>query len=79
LNKHLDYLNFYFYNSRVSKSNFIYIFLSAEWEPRFTGYDGKLNVKVNEYKFLIGLPDCGKMQIWPVYHDPTVRNNYIKT
>lgn len=46
--------------------------VTAEWEPEFTGYDGTLKVKVNEYKYMIGRPDCGKMQMWPVYHDPTV-------
>lgn len=38
----------------------------------FTGYEGKQHVKVDEYKYLIGLPDCGKMQMWGVYHDPEV-------
>ncbi len=31
-----------------------------------------MNVKVDDYHFLIGQPDCGKMQKWPVYHDPQV-------
>lgn len=51
--------------------------IAAEWEPTFTGYEGKLNVKVDEYKYLIGLPDCGEMQMWDVYHDPQVTITFI--
>lgn len=46
--------------------------LTAEWSPTFTGYEGKQNVKVDGYRYLIGLPDCREKQMWPVYHDPHV-------
>jgi hypothetical protein len=46
--------------------------ISALWSPTFTDYDGKRNVKVEEYQYLIGQPDCGKMQVWPVFNDPQV-------
>ena len=42
---------------------------AAEWEPTFTSYEGD-KLKVNDYKYLIGHPDCGTMQMWGVYHDP---------
>lgn len=54
-------------------SNYYFLVIVAEWSPTFTGYEGKQNVKVDEYRYLIGNPDCGKMQMWPVYHDPEVR------
>lgn len=44
----------------------------AVWSPTFTGKDGKMNVKVEDYQALIGLPDCGKMQMWSVYNDSNV-------
>lgn len=50
----------------------ILLFFIAIWSPTFTGYDGRINVKVDGYQYLIGLPDCGKMQMWPVYNDPQV-------
>lgn len=31
-----------------------------------------MNVKVGEYRYTIGLPACGKMQMWAVFHDPQV-------
>lgn len=46
--------------------------ISATWLPTFTGYDGRENVKVDEWRFIIGQPDCVHMQHWPVYHDPAV-------
>jgi hypothetical protein len=52
----------------------------AIWEPTFTGKDGKMNVKVDEsdIQYLIGPPDCGKMQMWKVYHDPAVSIIYMQ-
>lgn len=38
----------------------------------FTGLDGQENVQVAEFYFAIGLPDCGPLQMWPIYHYPTV-------
>lgn len=49
----------------------------AEWSPTFTGYEGKQDVKVDEYRYLIGIPDCGKMQMWGVYHDPQVGLDFL--
>lgn len=43
------------------------------WEPIFTSESGEMNVNVQDFKFVIGLPDCGGMQMWPVYQYPTVR------
>lgn len=51
------------------------IFKLASWTPIFTGRDGKMNVKVEDYQALIGLPDCGKMQMWSVYNDTNVTRN----
>ena len=50
----------------------VFFSIAAEWKPKFTGYEGKLNVRVDEYRYTIGLPDCGKMQMWGVFHDPDV-------
>lgn len=43
------------------------------WEPIFTSEVGEMNVNVQDFKFVIGLPDCGGMQMWPVYQYPSVR------
>lgn len=43
------------------------------WEPIFTSESGEMNVNVQDFKFVIGLPDCGGMQMWPVYQYPSVR------
>ncbi|KAG5672697.1 hypothetical protein PVAND_002806 [Polypedilum vanderplanki] len=40
------------------------------FSPSFTGYDGKTDVKVENIQYLIGQPDCGKMQMWAVYDFP---------
>lgn len=45
------------------------------WEPIFTSESGEMNVNVQDFKFVIGLPDCGGMQMWPVYQYPSVRNS----
>lgn len=41
---------------------------TAPWSPVFTGYDGEQNVQVADFWFAIGMPDCGPMQMWPIYH-----------
>lgn len=43
---------------------------TAVWSPLFTGYDGEQNVQVKDFRFAIGLPDCGPMQMWPIHHYP---------
>ncbi|KAJ6639547.1 putative G-protein coupled receptor Mth-like 5 [Pseudolycoriella hygida] len=47
---------------------------SGLWQPIFTGYDGRDNVQVGEFWFAVGVPDCGPMQMWPVYHYQTSRD-----
>lgn len=46
--------------------------LIATLSINFTGYDGRDVVVNDPVQYLIGLPDCGKMQMWSVYHDPQV-------
>ncbi|XP_063704492.1 probable G-protein coupled receptor Mth-like 5 [Culicoides brevitarsis] len=41
------------------------------WQPIFTSESGEMNVHVQDFKFVIGLPDCGGMQMWPVYQYPS--------
>lgn len=43
------------------------------WQPIFTSEHGEMNINVPRFKFIIGLPACGGMQLWPVYQYPTVR------
>ncbi|XP_075145336.1 G-protein coupled receptor Mth-like 5 [Haematobia irritans] len=45
--------------SQVNKSEY--------FQPMFTSYGGEHNMPV-KYKFVIGLPACGSMQTWPIYH-----------
>ncbi|CAG9821362.1 unnamed protein product [Phaedon cochleariae] len=40
---------------------------SEEWRPLFTTEKGATNLQKN-YSLVIGLPDCGHMQLWPIYH-----------
>lgn len=47
---------------------------ATTWKPTFTGFDGSENLKVDNYKFIVGKPDCGSMQLWDVYNDPVVRH-----
>ncbi|XP_032576959.1 probable G-protein coupled receptor Mth-like 5 isoform X1 [Drosophila sechellia] len=37
------------------------------FQPMFTSYGGEQNRPVN-FKFVIGIPNCGSMQMWPIYH-----------
>ncbi|XP_017062120.1 probable G-protein coupled receptor Mth-like 5 isoform X2 [Drosophila ficusphila] len=37
------------------------------FQPMFTSYEGEQNRQV-DYKFVIGIPNCGSMQMWPIYH-----------
>ncbi|KAJ8912562.1 hypothetical protein NQ315_006634 [Exocentrus adspersus] len=46
------------YCTPVNKSN-------EEWKPIFTSEDGKI-IQIN-YTLVIGLPDCGHTQVWPIY------------
>lgn len=39
------------------------------WQPVFTSYDNQGNIQV-DYKFTIGIPACGNIQSWPIYHYP---------
>ncbi|XP_017468598.1 PREDICTED: probable G-protein coupled receptor Mth-like 5 isoform X1 [Rhagoletis zephyria] len=40
---------------------------SEYFQPMFTNYQGVHNVPV-KFKFVIGIPACGTMQTWPIYH-----------
>ncbi|CAD6991439.1 unnamed protein product [Ceratitis capitata] len=40
---------------------------SDYFQPMFTNYQGVHNVPV-KFKFVIGIPACGTMQSWPIYH-----------
>ena len=57
--------------------NLIQLFLSAVWDPVFTGYNGQDNVQVGDFKFVIGMPDCGPLQLWPVYHYPESHDKLV--
>uniref|UniRef100_A0A182XKI4 G-protein coupled receptors family 2 profile 2 domain-containing protein n=1 Tax=Anopheles quadriannulatus TaxID=34691 RepID=A0A182XKI4_ANOQN len=41
------------------------------WKPEFIGRKGERNVQVDNYRFIIGLPDCGTKQKFNIYeyHD----------
>ncbi|KAJ8928417.1 hypothetical protein NQ314_019006 [Rhamnusium bicolor] len=39
---------------------------SEEWRPLFTSEDGTTNLQIN-YTLVTGSPDCGHMQLWPIY------------
>lgn len=34
----------------------------------FTSYSGDQNRPVEHFKFVIGVPNCGSKQMWPVLH-----------
>lgn len=51
-------------------------FFIATYKPEFTGFDGAENVKVDNYKFIVGDPDCGSMQLWNIYNE--VSNSHFK-
>lgn len=62
------------FNYRVYTVNgelnfFLYI---EPWSPIFTGFDGKTNAQVPGHWFAIGIPQCSKKQMWPIYYYPTV-------
>ncbi|XP_054727941.1 probable G-protein coupled receptor Mth-like 5 isoform X1 [Anastrepha obliqua] len=40
---------------------------SDYFQPMFTNYQGVHNMPV-KFKFVIGIPACGTMQTWPIYH-----------
>nr|CAD7429778.1 unnamed protein product [Timema monikensis] len=40
------------------------------WTPMFTSETGHDNVQVPAFKFVIGIPECGSRQQWPIYHYP---------
>ncbi|XP_030376025.1 probable G-protein coupled receptor Mth-like 5 [Scaptodrosophila lebanonensis] len=37
------------------------------FQPMFTSYSGDQNMPVH-FKFVIGVPNCGSMQMWPIFH-----------
>ncbi|KPU72740.1 uncharacterized protein Dana_GF23058, isoform B [Drosophila ananassae] len=37
------------------------------FKPMFTSYEGLQNMPV-DFKFVIGIPNCGSLQMWPIYH-----------
>nr|CAH7735488.1 unnamed protein product [Callosobruchus chinensis] len=40
---------------------------SEEWRPLFVSEKGDTNLQIN-YTIVSGAPDCGHMQLWPIYH-----------
>ncbi|CAH1186213.1 unnamed protein product [Phyllotreta striolata] len=40
---------------------------SDEWRPLFVNEKGIANIQINS-TLVIGLPDCGHMQLWPIFH-----------
>nr|CAD7445578.1 unnamed protein product [Timema bartmani] len=40
------------------------------WTPMFTSEKGHDNIQVPAFKFVIGIPECGPRQQWPIYHYP---------
>ncbi|XP_017848522.1 probable G-protein coupled receptor Mth-like 5 isoform X2 [Drosophila busckii] len=40
------------------------------FQPMFTSYGGEQNQDVAHFKFVIGVPNCGSKQMWPVLHYP---------
>lgn len=49
-------------------------FFLAVWKPEFIGRKGERNVQVDNYRFIIGLPDCGTKQKFNIYeyHDVSI-------
>lgn len=46
---------------------------TATFEPIFTSAEsGQSNVNIVDYKFVLGMPDCKSMQMWPIYQYPSV-------
>uniref|UniRef100_A0A182SLP7 Uncharacterized protein n=1 Tax=Anopheles maculatus TaxID=74869 RepID=A0A182SLP7_9DIPT len=43
------------------------------WKPEFIGRKGERNVQVDNYRFVIGLPDCGTKQKFTIYEYHDVR------
>ncbi|XP_062564547.1 probable G-protein coupled receptor Mth-like 5 [Armigeres subalbatus] len=41
---------------------------ATSWIPQFTGRNGEQNIQVEAIKYIIGAPDCGTMQKWPIFH-----------
>ncbi|XP_041674703.1 probable G-protein coupled receptor Mth-like 5 isoform X2 [Drosophila eugracilis] len=40
---------------------------SDYFQPMFTSYGGEKDIST-KFKFVIGIPNCGSMQMWPIYH-----------
>ncbi|XP_050306136.1 probable G-protein coupled receptor Mth-like 5 isoform X2 [Anthonomus grandis grandis] len=40
---------------------------TSRWYPKFTSKEGLSNIPV-DYSLVIGRPNCGHMQLWPIYH-----------
>lgn len=52
--------------------NLNFVNCTGRWFPVFTDYDGDGNVQVPNFYFAVGVPECGRMQMWPIYYYPTV-------
>lgn len=48
------------------------LYVPGRWSPVFTDYNGDANVQVPDFYFAVGIPECGRMQMWPIYYYPTV-------
>lgn len=53
-------------------NKFMFCYLAGRWSPIFTDYNGAGNVQVPEFYFAVGIPECGRMQMWPIYYYPSV-------
>lgn len=53
------------------------ITFTGVWDPVFTGYNGQDNVQVGDFKFVIGSPDCGPLQLWPIFHYPNSADKLV--
>lgn len=49
-----------------------HITLLGRWSPVFTDYNGDSNVQVKDFYLAVGVPECGRMQMWPIYYYPSV-------
>ncbi|PSN56907.1 putative G-protein coupled receptor Mth-like 5 [Blattella germanica] len=40
----------------------------TKWKPMFMAEDGTSNIQIPGFKTIIGIPQCGSRQAWPIYH-----------
>lgn len=54
----------------------LFVRVLGRWSPVFTESNGVGNVQVPSFYFAVGLPKCGRMQMWPIYYYPTVGESF---